>query len=103
MSYDGVNYYENHTKSIEQLGRINNLLSIEEIMLSSITKSKNNFYLLIDKNILIESTLFEYLSIFNKILINNPENLNESNNKNIFSKLDLFFSFIFNSVILLLM
>ena len=72
-------------------------------MLSSITKSKNNFYLLIDKNILIESTLFEYLSIFNKILINNPENLNESNNKNIFSKLDLFFSFIFNSVILLLM
>ena len=87
---DGVNYYENHSKSIEQLGGINNLLPIAELMFSSITKSKNIFYPLIDKNILTESTLFEYLSIFKKILINHPENLNEANNKNIFSKLALF-------------
>ena len=87
---DGVNYYENHSKSIEQLGGINNLLPIAELMFTSKSKSKNIFYPLIDKNILTESSFFEYLSIFKIILINHHENLNEARNKHIFSKLALF-------------
>ena len=87
---DGVNYYENHSKSIEQLGGINNLLPIAELMFTSKSKSEKIFYPLIDKNILTESSFFEYLSIFKIILINHHENLNEAKNKNIFSKLALF-------------
>ena len=87
---DGANFYENHSKSIQQLGGINNLLPIAEMMYSCKSKSKNISYPLIDKNILTESTFYEYLNIFKKILINHQKNLNEAYNKNIFSKLGLF-------------
>ena len=87
---DGVNYYENHSKSIQQLGGINNLLPIAEMMYSCKSKSKTICYPLIDKNILTEATFYEYLNIFKKILIDHHKNLNEAYNKNIFSKLGLF-------------
>ena len=87
---DGVNYYENHSKSIQQLGGINNLLPLAEMMYSCKSKSKNISYPLIDKNILTESTFYEYLNVFKKILIDHYENLKEAYNKNIFSKLGLF-------------
>ena len=87
---DGVNFYENHSKSIQQLGGINNLLPIAEMMYSCKSKSKTISYPLIDKNILTEDTFYEYLNIFKKILIGHHKNLNEAYNKNIFSKLGLF-------------
>ena len=87
---DGVNIYENHSKSIQQLGGINNLLPLAEMMYSCNSKSKNISYPLIDKNILTEETFYEYLNVFKKILIDHHENLKEAYNKNIFSKLGLF-------------
>ena len=86
---DGANYYENHSKSVKQLGGIDNLLPIAEMMYSC--KSKSNNYPLIDKNILTESTFYEYLNIFKKILVKYQQNLNEAYEQNIFSKIGLFF------------
>ena len=85
---DGANYYENHSKSVKQLGGMNNLLPIAEMMFSCKSKSKD--YPLIDKNILSESSFYEYLNIFKKILINYHENMKEAYEQNIFSKLRLF-------------
>ena len=85
---DGVNYYENHSKSVKQLGGMNNLLPIAKMMYSCKSKSKN--YPLIDKNILTESTFYEYLNIFKKILVKYQQNLIEAYTQNIFSKLGLF-------------
>ena len=87
---DGVNFYEDHSKSIQQLGGINNLLPIAEMMYSCKSKSKNISYPLIDKNILTESTFYEYISVFKKILVNHHKNIKEAYKKNIFSKLGLF-------------
>ena len=55
---DGVNYYVNHIKNIQNIGGINNLLPIAELMLISIN-SKQKI------NLLTEQTLAKYLNIFN--------------------------------------
>ena len=88
---DGVNLYENNSKSILQLGGINNLLPIAELMFYNESKSKNISYPLIDKKILTESSFYEYLNVLKKIFINHHDNLLEAYNKNFFSKLGLFF------------
>jgi hypothetical protein len=56
---DGVNYYINNTKSIAQLGGINNLLPIIELMYSTISMSKKSKYNYVDKSILTQSTFYE--------------------------------------------
>ena len=88
---DGVNYYENYSKSILYLGGINNLLPIAELLFSSRSKAKDISYPLIDKNLLTENSFYEYLCVLKSILINHSNNLNEAYNKTFFSKLGLFF------------
>ena len=88
---DGVNYYENHSKSILHLGGISNLLPIAELLFSCKSKAKDISYPLIDKNLLTENSFYEFLSVFKSILINHPNNLSEAYNKKFFSKLGLFF------------
>ena len=87
---DGVCYYENYGKSIKELGGIDNLLPIAELMVSTNSKSKKISYPLVDKNILTASTFLEYLNIFKKILINHHGNLMEALDNKVFSKLGLF-------------
>ena len=87
---DGVNYYENHSRSVQHLGGINNLLPIADIMFSCESKSKNISYPLIDKKILTEKTFYEYFQIIKIILLNHQNNINEAYNDNFFSQLQLF-------------
>ena len=83
---DGVCVYSNNTKNIGKLGGINNLLPIAELMLSSL---KDNTNILVDKNLLTENTLLEYLIIIKQILKNHKENIIEINNNYFFSSLGL--------------
>ena len=53
---DGINNYKKNAKSIKNLGGMNNLLPIVELMYSSISKAKNIKYNYIDKSILSEKT-----------------------------------------------
>jgi hypothetical protein len=101
---DGVNYYENHSRSVQHLGGINNLLPIADIMFSCESKSKNISYPLIDKKILTEKTFYEYFQIIRIILLNHQNNINEAYNQNFFSQLQIFLekfsSHLFNEKIL---
>ena len=85
--YDGALIYSNNTKNIEKLGGINNLLPIAELMLLSL---KNNKKILVDKNLLTENTLLEYLKIIKQILNHHKESIIEINNNYFFSSLGLF-------------
>ena len=85
---DGVNIYENKKKNIKDLGGINNLLPIIELMLSSL--KDNNPYKLIDKNILTEKTLQEFLIIIPKILLGHKKNILNEKETNFISSLSLF-------------
>ena len=95
---DGVNNYINYCKNIKQLGGINNLLPIVELLLLTQKKNKNNDlnndnyinYKLLDKYTLTENTFLKYLIIIKKILIGNKLNLNDANNRQFFSSLGLF-------------
>ena len=92
---DGVNNYINYSKNIKQLGGMNNLLPIVELMLLTQNKNKsvNNDYInfkLLDKNALTENTFLKYLIILKKILIGNKLNLNDANHRKFFSCLGLF-------------
>ena len=87
---DGVNYYINYTKNIKQVGGMNILLPIAELMFSSNTTNPNISYPLIDNNILSEKTLFEYLIIIKQLLINHSKNLYDANKSKFFSSLGLF-------------
>ena len=95
---DGVNNYINHYKKIKQIGGINNLLPIAELMLLTQSKNKNsdlncdNYinYKLLDKYALTENTFLKYLTIIKKILIGKKHNLNDANNRKFFSSLGLF-------------
>ena len=87
---DGVNYFINYSKDLEQVGGINILLPIAEIMLSSNLSNQNISYTLIDKNILSERTLLEFLIIIKNILNSHTKNLYDANNSFFFSSLGLF-------------
>ena len=87
---DGINNYKKITKSIKNLGGMDNLLPIAELMYSSISKSKNIKYNYIDKSILSEKTFLEYFKIINKILIGKEENLIDANKKKFFSNIGIF-------------
>ena len=98
---DGVNNYINYSKNIKQLGGMNNLLPIAELMLLAQKKKKNNDtngndnnyinYNLLDKNILTENTFLKYLTVIKKIIIGNKLNLSDANHRKFFSCLGLFF------------
>ena len=85
---DGVNNYINKNKNIKDLGGINNLLPIIELMISSL--KDNNPYKLIDKYILSERTFQEYLIIIQKILLNHENNILNERETHFFSCLSLF-------------
>ena len=87
---DGVNYYINNSKKIRQLGGINNLLPIMELMYSSISKSKRTNYNLVDKSILTQTTFYEYLNLVKNILVGHSQNLSNINNSKFFSSISLF-------------
>ena len=87
-SEDGVNNYKNVNKNISDLGGINNLLPIIELMLSSL--KDNNPYKLIDKNVLTEKTLQEILLIIQKILIGHNKNIKDEKRNHFLSCLSLF-------------
>ena len=87
---DGVNFFVNNAKTINQLGGINNLLPIIELMFSTISKSKKSKYNLIDKSILTQSTFYEYLNLIKNILIGNSKNLINANKSKFCSSLSIF-------------
>ena len=69
---------------------MNVLLPIAEIMFSSNLTNQNISYTLIDKNILSERTLLEFLIIIKNLLINHKKNLYDANKSKFFSSLGLF-------------
>ena len=72
---DGILNYKKYTRSIKNLGGMNNLLPIAELMYSSISKAKNIKYNFIDKSILTESTFVAYVNVIKQILLGHPKNL----------------------------
>ena len=93
---DGANNFINYTKNIEQIGEINNLLPIIELMLLSQNPNKlcstinmNNDQLEVE-NLLTEEILLKYMHIIKKIINGNKHNLISANNSNFFSHLGLF-------------
>ena len=94
----GVNYFINNFKNIEQIGGIDNLLPIAELMLltQNIDKKKSfsdNDYInydLLDQNILNENTFLKYVTIIKKIIIGKKFNLSNSTKHKFFSSLELF-------------
>ena len=87
---DGVNYFINNSKTIRQLGGINNLLPIIELMHSTISKSKKIKYNLVDKSILTQSTFYEFLNLIKNIIIGHNQNLTDINRSKFFSSLSIF-------------
>ena len=95
----GVNYFINNFKNIEQIGGIDNLLPIAELMLLTQNKDKKNAfsdkdyinYDLLDQKCLEENTFLKYVTIIKKIIIGNKLNLLNSNKHKFFSSLELFF------------
>ena len=85
---DGVNVYINKNKNIRDLGGINNLLPIIELMISSL-KEKNP-YKFLDSNILSEKNFQEFLIIIQKILIDHKNNIINENETHFISCLSLF-------------
>ena len=87
---DGVNYFENNSKEIMQLGGINNLLPIMELMHSTISKSKIIKYNLTDESILTQNTFCEFLNIIKNIIIDHNQNLIDMHKSHFFSSISLF-------------
>ena len=67
---DGINKIKNNAKHIENIGGINNLLPILELMIFSL--KKENPYKFIDNNIYTEKNLNEFLNIIKIIVFNQP-------------------------------
>ena len=87
---DGINNYKNYRKNIKNLGGINNLLPIIELIYSSISKAKNIKYEYINKNILSEKTFLAFFKILNTIFENKKNNLIDANLRKFFSSLGIF-------------
>ena len=94
----GVNFYLNNFKNIENVGGIDNLLPIGELMLLSLNKKEKDLYSdkdyinydLFDENILNENTFLQYITIIKKIIIGYKLNLLHANKLKFFSSLELF-------------
>ena len=92
---DGANNFINYSKNIEQIGEINNLLPIMELMILSNNHNKllstinmnNNIEV---ENLLTEEILLKYMHIIKKIIDGKKNNLISANNSNFFSHLGLF-------------
>ena len=92
---DGANNYINFSKNIKQIGEINNLLPLLEIMLLSKNKKKfcssmnmaDNFEI---ENLLTEEIFLKYIHIVKKIITGKKHNLQEANHSYFFSHLGLF-------------
>ena len=91
---DGANNFINYTKKIEQIGEINNLLPVIELMLLS---NNNKLCSSIDmnnnievENLLTEDILLKYMHIIKKIINDKKYNISSANNSNFFSHLGLF-------------
>ena len=87
---DGINNYKNNNKNIRNLGGINILLPIIELMYSTISKAKNIKYGYVDKNILSEKTFLSFFQILNNLFINKKNNLIYANLRKFFSSLSIF-------------
>ena len=87
---DGVNFFINCTKNIKQTGGMSILLPIAEIMYSSTIINKNITYNLVDKDILSERTLLEFLIVIKNLLVGHLKNLYDANKSKFFSSLGLF-------------
>ena len=87
---DGVNYFVNNSKTIRQLGGINNLLPVIELMYSTISKSKKIKYNLVDKSILTQSTFYEFLNLIKIIIIEHNQNLSDVKKSKFYGSLSLF-------------
>ena len=87
---DGVNNFVNNTKTIRQLGGINNLLPIIELMHSTISKSIKIKYNFVEQSVLSHSTFKEFLNLVKNIIIGHSQNLRDIYKSNFFSSLTIF-------------
>ena len=95
---NGVNSYINNFKNIENVGGIDNLLPLGELMLLSQNKKEKNLYSdkdyinydLLEENFLNENTFLKYITIIEKIIIGYKMNLLHANKLKFFSSLELF-------------
>ena len=78
---DGANYYINNTKNIKQIGGINNLIPIIELMHSSLYNNLNY----ISDSILTQETFYSYLNLIKNILIDHSLNLIDAIESKFFS------------------
>ena len=83
---DGANYYINNTKNIKQIGGINNLIPIIELMHSSLYNNLNY----ITDSILTQETFYSYLNLIKNILIDHSLNLIDAIESKFFSSLIIF-------------
>ena len=81
---DGANFFINYTKDIIQIGDINNLIPIAELMLSSLNGTPNPSYTQVEKGILSEQTFLEFLSIIKLILNKHKRNIKYINSSSSF-------------------
>ena len=93
---DGANNYIKYYKNIEQIGEINNLLPVIELMLLSHNKEKLCSSININCNdidiedLITEEIFLKYLHITKKIITDKKTNLMLANNTKFFSHLGLF-------------
>ena len=93
---DGANNYFKYYKNIEQIGEINNLLPIIELMLLSHNKEKlcSSINIKCDdidiEDLITEELFLKYLHIVKKIIKDKKNNLMLANNTKFFSHLGLF-------------
>ena len=93
---DGANNYIQYSKNIEQIGEINNLLPIIELMLLSQNKDKLCSSINMNKNdiniedLLTEEIFLKYMHIVKKIIKDQKLNLICANKTKFFSHLGLF-------------
>jgi len=87
---DGVNYFLNYAKDITKIGDINNILPIAELMLSSMKGTPNPSYTLVEKDILSEQSLLEFLNIIKIILYKHKRNIKYVSGSRFISNLSLF-------------
>ena len=93
---DGANNYIKYYKNIAQIGKINNLLPIIELMLLSHNKEKlcSSIDVKCDdidiEDLITEEIFLKYLHIVKKIIKDKKNNLMQANNTKFFSHLGLF-------------
>ena len=87
---DYANYFINNTKNIKQIGGINNLLPIVELMNSSLYNSKANKYNSIKNSALTSNTFYAYFNLIKNLIIDHSQNLMDAIDSKFFSSLIIF-------------